>query len=220
MQRRVVVLACLWALGCGGGAPAEPVATEPTSGSEAVVAPQVETEPVEEEPVAEPPPRGPGRLRLSNIVGNQEVGGTVRILDARGSVVAEGPSGQTFNVDAGTYRIAGSITDAAVILDRPTREADDEVTVTPGQETVGRVVHPVARVRLRVTRRGRPVTNWRAEVRRQSGGDPIELRPSETHTPISPGRYDAVVQVGGERFELSGVVFQGGSTADVPVNIE
>lgn len=206
-------------MGCGGGA-AEPVASEPTSGQEVAVAREVEPEPVEEEPVTEPPPRGPGRLRVSNVAGGQDVGGTVRVLSASGEVVAEGRSGQTFTVDAGTYRIAGAVTDASVLVDTPTRESEDAATVTAGEQTEARVVHPVARVRLRVTRRGRPVGSWRAELQRQSGGDTIEIRATESHTPISPGRYDAVVFVGSERFEVSGVIFQGGSTMDVPVTIE
>jgi hypothetical protein len=158
---------------------------------------------------------------VANWVSNQEVGGNIRVLDSSGAVVAEGSSGETFSVPAGTYRVVGVITDAALLIDTPTRESDDEATVSPGQETSARVTHPVARIRLRVTQRGRALNNWRAELRRQNGqGGMIEMRAADPHRPVSPGRYDAVIIAGSERFDVSNVIFQPGSTADVPVTID
>lgn len=220
MRVHVVVLAvCALgaAVGCGGAAASTPPASEPSR--QVAAAREIAPEP-EEEPRVAPPPRGPGRLRVVNVVSGSESSGTVRVLDMGGQVVAEGRSGETFPVDAGTYRVVGEVTDASVLVDRPTRESDDPVEVVPGEEQVARVVHPVARVRLRVVQRGRPVTGWRAEVRRQTGGPALEIRASEEHTSISPGRYDAVLHVGGQRIEVSGIVFQGGATMDVPLNIE
>lgn len=222
MPNRVALVACLGMVGCGGSGPEAGVA-EPTSGAEVAAArepaPRVEDEPAPE-PVARPV-RGPGRLRVVNMVGGRDAGGTIQILDGSGRVVLEGRSGETYSLDAGTYRVVGTVTDRTALVDTPTREEEDPVTVAAGREEVVRVAHPVARVRLAVTQRGRPVASWRAELRRTTGqGGVLELQPSETHTPVSPGRYDAVVHVGGQRFTVTGVIFQGGATMDVPVTIE
>lgn len=174
----------------------------------------------DEEP--EPPATGPGQLRVLNRVGGEDSTGTVRVLSASGDVVAEGTSGDTFTVEAGSYRLVGEITDADVLIDTPTRESDGMITVLAGQEQTATIDHPRARVRLRVTRRGRPVARWRMEVRRQGeeGAEPLELRNSDQHTPITPGRYDATLHFGANRIEVTGIIFQGGATMDVPVNVD
>src|SRR5690606_924549 len=114
----------LVSIGCGG---AQTTADETASLEE-------ETEPVvtdetyadetsgaeEEEP---PPATGPGRLRVVNRVGGEDSSGRVRVLNDAGEVVAEGASGESFVVDSGTYRVVGEITDADVLIDKPTREA-------------------------------------------------------------------------------------------------
>src|SRR5690606_27966910 len=107
--------------------------------------------------------------------------------------VAEGRSGDTFNLESGSYRVVGEITDAAVLIDKPTRQSDGMVTVLAGQTQTATIDHARARVRVRVTRRGRAVAQWRMQLRRQGveGAEPITLRASDQHTPITPGRYDA-----------------------------
>lgn len=155
-------------------------------------------------------------------MGGEESTGNVRVLSASGEVVAEGRSGDTFTVEAGSYRLVGEITDAAVLIDTPTRESDGMITVLAGQEQTATIDHARARVRVRVTRRGRPVAQWRMQLRRQGveGAEPITLRASEQHTPITPGRYDATLQFGANRIEVTGIIFQGGATMDVPVNVD
>ena len=132
----------------------------------------------------------------------------------------KGTSGDTFTVEAGSYRLVGEITDPAVLIDTPTRESDGMITVLAGQEQTATIDH--ARARVRVTRRGRPVAQWRMQPRRQGveGAQPITLRASEQHTPITPGRYDATLQFGANRIEVTGIIFQGGATMDVPVNVD
>lgn len=212
----------LVSIGCGG---AQTTADETASLEE-------ETEPVvtdetyvdetsgaeEEEP---PPATGPGRLRVVNRVGGEDSSGRVRVLNDAGEVVAEGASGESFVVDSGTYRVVGEITDADVLIDKPTREAGP-VTVVAGEEQTATIDHPRSRVRLRVTRRGRPVAQWRMEVRPQANPEaaPITLRASDRHTPITPGRYDGTLRFGSQRIEVSGIIFQGGATMDVPVNVD
>jgi hypothetical protein len=220
MRNLALFTIALMSIGCGGGQ----AASDDTAGLD-------DTEAVGEEPLAdetsgdeeaEPPATGPGQLRVVNRVGGEDSTGTVRVLSASGEVVAEGASGDTFNVEAGSYRLVGEITDADVLVDTPTHESDGMITVLAGQEQTATIDHPRARVRIRVTRRGRAVARWRMEIRRQGeeGAEPLELRNSEQHTPITPGRYDATLHFGTNQIEVTGIIFQGGATMDVPVNVD
>lgn len=225
MMRLITCLsAAAYIAGCGGGSSSssnddiedtggDPI-VEDTGGGE-------ETGGGTEEPV-EQPASGPGQLRVGITVGGQDAAGRVRVLNDAGEAVAEGNAGETFTVQSGTYTITGEITDDDVLIDTPTREGDAPVTVMAGQETSAQVAFPVSRVRIRVTRRGRPVNRWTMQVRPQGDSDaePIELRPSQQHVAITPGRYSAVLRIGSEEITVNEVIFQGGATMDVPVNLD
>ncbi len=169
-----------------------------------------------------PAATGPGRLRVSIRVGNQDGSGTVRVQSMSGQTVAEGRSGETFTVPAGTYRLSAQITDQEVMFDRPSRESETPVTVSAGQEENATVEFPVSRVRLRITRRNRPIGRWRLEVRRAGveGGETLTLQSGDRHIPMTPGRYEGTLIFGTSRIEVSGIIFQGGATMDVPVNVD
>lgn len=223
-MRHLVLVTIAFGLlsGCGGGQAASGGTTVASADEQPVADPPVaeEEEAVEEE-ADEPPATGPGQLRVVNRVGGRDASGTVRVLNDAGETVAEGTSGETFTVEAGTYRVVGAITDASVMIDRPTHEADGGVTVLAGQEQTVSIDFPVSRVRIRVTRRGRAVARWRMEVQRQGAqGAPLTLQSSNDHIPITPGRYDATLHFGNERIQVTGIIFQGGATMDVPVNVD
>ncbi len=214
-------LALLLSTACGGGdEPAEnPEPLAETGGDEAPAPqPEVEDEP---EPEPEPVPVGPGQLRVVNRVGGQEVGGRVRVLSEAGEVVAEGDAGATFNVDSGSYRVVGEITDADVLIDTPTHELEGMVTVPAGETATAEVDFPVSRILLNVTRRGRPVRSWRLQVTREGfdAGEPVTLTPSREHIPITPGRYSGTLTTGGSQIEVTGLIFQGGARMTVPVAV-
>lgn len=216
--RTILIVAALGALGCGGGASAEDPAYEP----EPVTSAGDETEPVAEEAPAEadePPPSGPGRLTVHTRVSGENVAGTVQVLGDGDEVVAEGASGETFDLPSGTYRVTGAITDASILLDTPTHELDGEATVSPGQTAEVHVDFPTARVRFDVRRGGRPVAQWRMTLTRQGGDEPVEVQPSADHVAITPGRYDATLRFGAQEIEVSGLILQGGATQTVPVNV-
>jgi hypothetical protein len=209
--------------GCGGGGGGSTSSEEEglssdTSGDETVSEEGGGT--TDEEPVAERP-SGPGQLRIAVKVGGQEASGTVRVVSSSGETVAEGRSGETFTVPSGDYTISASITDDDVMIDTPTRENDQPVSVMAGQESSAEVDFPVSRVRIRVTRRGRAVSRWRMEVRPQAdeSAEAITLQPSQDHIAITPGRYAAVVHLGAEQITINEIIFQGGARMDVPVNI-
>ncbi|MGE0786269.1 MAG: hypothetical protein AB7S26_11320 [Sandaracinaceae bacterium] len=167
------------------------------------------------------PASGPGQLHVVNRVNGQDAGGNVRVLDASGEEVAHGASGATFDVDSGQYRVVGEITDDDVLIDTPTHELDGMATVAAGQTADAFIDFPVSRIQVRVTRGGRPIAQWRLVVTREGDEDaePITLRPSEGHVPITPGRYSGQLTAGANRIEVNGLIFQGGATMTVPVNI-
>ncbi len=221
----LVVIASGLVSACGGGSAASGSSTtvaddEQQSAAEPVVVEEEEEEVAVEEP-EEPPPSGPGQLQVRNRVGGQDASGTVQVLSDAGEVVAEGTSGETFTVPSGSYRVVGTITDDSVLIDTPTHEDDGAVTVIPGQEQTVDIDFPISRVRIRVTRHGRPVARWTMDVRRQgSDTEPLTLHSSNDHIPITPGRYDATLHLGRDDIEVNGIIFQGGATMDVPVNID
>lgn len=222
-MRHLVLLAVATGLvsGCGGGQASSGTTAETVQDDTAVVEDTAVEEETEAEPADEPVATGPGTLRVVNRVGGQDSSGTVRVLDEGGATVAEGSSGETFTLQSGSYRVVGAITDADVLIDTPERESDGMVTVVAGQEQTVTIDHPVSRVRLRVTRGGRPIARWRFVVHRQGEeGETIELRSGGQHIPITPGRYEGTLHFGNSQIEVTGVIFQGGATMDVPVNVQ
>ncbi len=217
MTMRWGSLSLVLMLACGGG-DAEPV-EESTTGSETTTT--VEADPTPEpEPEPEPEPTGPGSLTVINEIDGEQSTGTVQVLNEAGDVVAEGQSGETFQVPAGRYTLMGSITDASVLMDTPTREGEYSVTVDPGGEARGVIEHHRARVRIRVLRNNRPVARWRLELTRRNSDATIELTPSEEYVPITAGRYNGVVHIGSTRIEVSDIALQGGAQRDLPIRVQ
>jgi hypothetical protein len=170
----------------------------------------------------EPVPTGPGRLRVVNVVSGAEVGGHVQVLDEAGEVVAEGTSGDTFDVQSGSYGVRGQITDASTMIDTPTTELDGTTTVAAGETSTAQVNFPVSHIMINVRRGGRPIARWRLTVTRENVEDPAELvlEPSRTHVPITPGRYSGTLRMGSAEIAVTGLIFQGGARMNVPVNID
>lgn len=206
-------------LACGGGSESTEVIEDDTTGDEQAYEDPID-EPIEEEPEDEPEPTGPGSLTVINQVDGAETSGTVQVLDASGEVVAEGESGQTFQVPPGRYTLVGTISDATVLRDTPTREGEDRVTVNPGGTARGVIEHHRARVRIRVLRNDRPVARWRLVLQRRGSDATIELTPSEEFIPLTAGRYNGVVHVGNTRIEVADIVLQGGAQRDLPIRVQ
>jgi hypothetical protein len=203
---------------CGGGGAAANENTTVANNEEATV--QEPQEQVEATPDPTPTRRGPGRIHVVIRVGGHEASGHVRVLNDGGDVVAEGDSGETFNVDSGTYTVEGHITDRDVMFDTPTMEIDGGVTVEPGEEATANVDFNVSRVRIHVRRNNRDLRNWRLELTRQGTDQSIQLQPSNEHIPITPGRYDGTVIMGSDRITVEGIIFPGGATRDLPIDLQ
>ena len=216
--RAVMGFGLMVALGCGGETPT----AETSAGDEEIAPPQVaeappeEEEWEEEEEPAEVQPAGPGQLLVTIRMGGEDRPGTIEVLDVRGASVAEGSSGETLTLPAGNYRVVAMMDPSLLPGHGP---LDDSVTVREGRTTDKRMTYEAARVRLDVRRNGRPVANWTMRLTREDGDMEVTMRPSQEHQIVAPGRYSGVLTTGNTRIEVSGLIFQGGATMDVPVNV-
>jgi len=221
MRRNVwiSISAVLLAMGCGGGASdttgEPPPDTVATGGDEAPPS----DDPPPDHDAATPSPAGPATVRIVVKVDGHEVPAEVTLTDSSGAAAGEGPAGTVFNVRSGTFSATAHITDASVIVNRPTESAGP-FEVAPGAEHVQTFELERARVHLVVNQRGRPVRGARITLRRQNAQeDPIEIRAGDDNVPFMPGRYDATVRFGSTSIEVTGLMFMGGAVQDVPINI-
>lgn len=217
MRRNVWIVSLLFACGCGGGS------TEPTQESTPPVTTGGDEQSTPDETPethdAPPPAAGPATVRIVVKVDGHEVPAEVTLTDAAGATVAQGAAGATFNVTSGTFSATAHITDATVIINRPTQNAGP-FEVAPGAEHVQTFELERAQVHLIVNQRGRPVRGARITLRRQNAQeDPIELRVGDEQVPFLPGRYDATVRFGSQSIEVTGLMFMGGAVQNVPINV-
>lgn len=217
-MRTLSLLVLGFSLACGGGeAPAPTPAPETTSGNDTAneaVGDAYEEEVVEEEFIEEP--TGPGSVHAVIRMQNEERAGTVIVRAVNGDIVAEGNAGDTFEVPSGNYQIEAML-DPELL---PGHSAQEErAFVSPGETAEVVVTYEVARIRLNVRRGGRVLNTWRMVLTRQGTETEITLQSSTEHAEVAPGRYSGVLTAGGARIEVSGLIFQGGATMDVPVNV-
>lgn len=201
-------------LACGGGEDTTPPPEE-TAGNETPAPIEPEPEPyVEPEP--EPEPSGPGQLHAVIRMLGEDQPGTIQVRSLAGDVVAEGNSGDTFDVPSGEYLVAAMLDESLL----PGHDAREERSIVdPGETANVTFTYQVARVRIVVRRGNRPVNNWRLVVTREGSDHEVRLQPSADHQVVTPGRYSGTLTTGGSRIEVNGLIFQGGATMDVPVNV-
>jgi hypothetical protein len=141
----------------------------------------------------------------------------VRVLSASGDVVAEGESGVALALASGSYRVAVQVTDAAVLLDRPTQTQD--VTLAPGNNAALACDFPWAKVQLNVLVNGK--SEAAAVVRLSRKGAVVgDMKSRGDFVAVSPGRYDAEVLVKGNTIKVEGILFPDGATQTVPVAVQ
>jgi hypothetical protein len=217
-MRRTITIALVCALGCGGGESEEGVgSTSSTAGSEEEVAPSTPIEEPIEEEEAEPEVAEPseGQVRIVLKVGNETAAGRVQLLDEGGAVAAEGSAGESFTLPEGRYRVVATLDPGALAGATP---REDALFVEAGQSE-RTITWEVTRVRFAVRRRGQPVSRWRIVAQRE-GGEELTFEPSEEFRVVMPGRYRAVLTFGAQRVEVNGLIFQGGATQTVPVDVD
>lgn len=218
-MQRTITIALVCALGCGGGASDDGGGSTSTAGSEEEVArPTTIEEPIEEEPepeVAEMAEPSDGQVRIVLKVGNETAAGRVQLLDETGAMAAEGGAGERFTLPEGRYRVVATLDPGALAGSTP---REDAIFVEPGQSE-RTITWEVTRVRFAVRRRGQPVSRWRIVAQRE-GGEELTFEPTEEFRVVMPGRYRAVLTFGAQRVEVNGLIFQGGATQTVPVDVD
>lgn len=217
-MREITIILAAVAMACGGGSAPTP-SDDDTSGDE--VGSVGHSAPIddeeEEELIEDDAPTGPGELQVTLRLGNEDAQGRVQVVDDAGEVVAEGASGQTFTVPSGSYRVVGELARGAL---RGAEAREESAYVEAGGRARVTVSWAVARVRIDVRRRGQAINRWRLVVTREGTSDEVVLEPSNEHHVVMPGRYSGVLTAGANRVEVSGIIFQGGATMNVPINID
>jgi hypothetical protein len=218
MRKLIGPALILMLAGCGGEDAPEAAAADPfaTAGDEAL----------DDTPAAEPPaeraapaPSGAARLTVEAQIDGEPAEVHIQLVDPNGDVAHEGRSGKQVSVPPGRYNIIAKIDDAALLVDKPTRRVGS-VILAAGDEVTEEVEIGRARVRLRVVKGGRAVSNARVELR-ASGTEQIiyEYSPGNDHIGISPGRYDALVHLPKSKVEVNGLVFQPGARQNIPIEV-
>lgn len=211
----VVVLAGVVA--CGGGAPAEPATPAEATASSGDEEEYAEEEGVEEEAEEEAAPSGPGQITLVTKVANDVVVVPVQVLGADGAVAAEGNSGTQFTLAAGSYTAVASISDEAVMLDKPS--VRHRFDVSPGDSRTETVRFPYARVKFAVTINGRAHTKGTVALKRNGAVvATIDVAAADFAT-ITPGRYEGIVKSGNTEISLPEVLIPEESTRTIPLTL-
>jgi hypothetical protein len=224
MRASIVVLLLLSAAaGCGSQASgtAEEHAQPPAASQGEETSPEepVTPDPVEEsEPEPEPArASGPGTVTLTARVDESTVPATVRILDEAGEVTREAASGEPISLPAGDYRVEISITDPKALADKPTQAR--QLLVQPGENPPIEARFRWAKVTLNVLVGGRAQPGAKVTLLRD--GEPVaEMKSGAPPAAITPGRYEADVQLKGSIIRVKGLQFPEGATQTVPVRVQ
>ena len=208
---------CVFACNGGGGSASEP-APGATEGSEVEEAPAAEpssSETASEEAI---PVRssGPAKLTLDAQVKGKSVPAKVRLLAADGSEAAAGEAGQPLNVQSGQYTLEVEILDEASLLDKPTQKR--ELTVNAGDELNEKAEFPWSMVTLNVRVNGKLDRNAKVILIRDDK-EVAKVKSGAAPAPISPGRYEAVVETRGAKIEVKGMLFPEGGSETMPVDV-
>jgi hypothetical protein len=165
------------------------------------------------------PQAGPASVMVKAVMDGNEVAARIQILADDGHVVSEGEAPLSAQVTSGSYTFTAQITDAAILVDRPTVR-NEGVAVAPGGPHNVTVSIPRAQVRLKVMRGGREIRNPEITLMHQGSTEPVHTyRPGAALIPISPGRYEADLKMGREVIHVQGITFMEGATQDIPIVI-
>lgn len=220
MRASIVSLLLLFAAaGCGSQASGSTAdrAQPPAASQGEEVSPD---EPAIEEPEPEPEPErasGPGTVTLIARVDQSTVQASVRILDESGVVQREAASGEPISLPAGNYRAEISITDASALADKPTQAR--QLLVRPGDNPPIEASFRWAKVTLNVLVGGRAQPGAKVTLLRD--GEPVaEMKSGAPPAAITPGRYEADVQLKGSIIRVKGLQFPESATQTVPVRVQ
>jgi hypothetical protein len=219
--RQTLVCMLLAAFGCSGGGSSEPAptASEGSEGSEVAEAPAAEPSAPESASEEEAIPMrrsGPAKLTLDAVVQGKSVPAKVRLLAADGSEAASGETGQALNVQSGEYTLEVEIVDDDALLDKPTQKR--QLTVNAGDELNEKAEFPWSKVTLNVRVNGK-LDRGAKVILLRDGQEVAKVKSGAPLAPISPGRYEAVVETRGAKIEVKGMLFPEGGSETMPVDV-
>lgn len=209
----VSLLVGIAASGCGATAGSGEQSPAASAGDESTV------EPADAVPDAPHvvPRTGPATLTVTAMVAGQPTQASVRVLDAHGAVKGEGSSGSPITLAAGSYKLEVSISDASVMIDKPTQRSG--LQLEPGQPAKVQADFPWAKVKLDVRVGGRSQRGVKVLLLRD--GEPVaEMKSGAEPAPITPGRYEADVSLPGRNVRVTGLHFPDSATQTVPVHVK
>jgi hypothetical protein len=219
----VTVLA--FCLGCGGSSP--PPAATATEGqsaddTQATTAPQ----PPQERPgssqlqkrAEQAQPVGPASVTIDVTVKGQPAAAAIQLLDESGKVAAEGKAGEKIITSSGKYEAVVQITDANALVDKPTKRLTIELR--PEQDAKAQMSFPWAKIRLNVKVSGKLDTHATVNLLRDGAVVASVQSAAQDYVQISPGRYQAEVNLRKTKAMIDNVMFPEGATQDVPVDVQ
>jgi hypothetical protein len=146
----------------------------------------------------------------------QPIQANVLVLDEQGEHKAEATTGAPITVPAGSYKLEIAITDAAVMVDKPTQVR--ELRLEPGQSPRVEARFSWAKVQLDVQINGRSQPGATVQLLR-NGEVVAQMKSGARPVAITPGRYEADVLLKGAKIRVTGLLFPDSATQTVPVNV-
>jgi hypothetical protein len=132
-------------------------------------------------------------------------------------LVVDFDMGQEFTAEAGTRRIEVTLTQEGVLVDKPTRPID--VAVEADKLAKVNVVFPSAKVQLSLLINGKPQPATPLKLVRD-GAVVAEVRSGGPLFQVTPGNYEAEVQVRNKTVRVKGLVFFESTDQVVPVRAQ
>ena len=219
LRRALLCMLCVlsFALGCGSGAETGGDPPAASSGDEALPEPTAEASGESGEAASVPQRRsGPASLAVDAQVKGKSVPAKVRLLTPDGSEAASGEAGQPLQVQSGQYTLEIEITDASALIDKPTQRR--ELVVNAGDELREKAEFPWSMVQLNVRVNGRLDRKAKVILLRNDK-EVATVKSGAAPAPISPGRYEAVVEARGARIDVKGMLFPDGGSETMPVDV-
>jgi hypothetical protein len=124
--------------------------------------------------------------------------------------------GQEFSAEVGTRHIEVTLDDDSALIDRPTLQI--EVPVEERKTSQVEAVFPWAKVQLNVLVNGTVQPPTSVKLIRK-GEVVAEVKSSTPHFLVSPGNYEADVQLKAKTVRVKGLVFFEGTEQVVPVRV-
>jgi hypothetical protein len=139
------------------------------------------------------------------------------VLDESGATIVEGAAGSPLALTSGSYRLEVKVSDTASLADTPTQTRD--LIIEPGQSAKVDARFPWAKVTLNVIIDGKSKVAAKVKLLRE-GNVVAEMKAGGEPVAISPGKYEAEVQHGGDTVRVKGLQFPEGATQTVPVRVQ